>query len=228
VVAALAVIAAAFGLILTTAFREPRVDGRTIEQWLQTIDAGESARLAAESAIVRMGATNAIPRLAGLLHLEERPLKQRVIDFLRARGLMSSQTVPAHVVRSRAARALGALGKDAFPVLMTALDDPYENVRASVHVALVSIDPYSREYSQALLERIRQRQHTIEYLHYLAFLASVADHRELKAAIPDIEKLSQSADTNLASAASIALFMIGMEPKSTIRPRPSREPNPYE
>ena len=209
--------------------RQPSIDGRTIDQWLTTIMEGEGQRLAAESAISRMG-TSALPHLTALLNRRDSRLTQRVIALLNRQRLISLKPATAAEVRSRAVFGLGALGKAAVPTLIAALDDPDETVRAHARGQLIINNPDSHEVAEALVQRIKDRKDTTDNVAALVFVASVWDSPALKDAIPELEILRRSSDPNLVGAAETALMFIRTVRKAPIvkrQPVPVG-PNPYE
>ena len=99
-------------LLYELCWKEPSYQGRSLSEWLATLDNATPERQQEVIVAVRKMGGRALPHALDMLHAKDSPERQKVIEFLNENTIIKiAPEVPAEKQRQRALLALAALGK---------------------------------------------------------------------------------------------------------------------
>ena len=106
-------IALCYVLLLLSFIREPTAQGRTLSQWLETLDNPIAATNVQTITALRVMGAKAAVRLVPMLDAYDSPLRLRVVELARKQSLVQVRFVPEAVRQQRAVTAFDLMGDEA-------------------------------------------------------------------------------------------------------------------
>lgn len=224
-------------LLMTLVFgcsAQPAWKGRSLSAWLGELhDLDQKKAAAAETALKQIG-TNAIPYLLQDLTAAEtsvdewlktggraetgqtgtvlafRVLASSAAQALPALGvLLTNRTAETNLgVAYTVAQSMAAIGEQAKPQLVAALNHPSANIRRASLVGLIDLGKNARDTIPSVMERLKDGDAEARGLA-LFFVSDVSDERELKVRM--FKEASQDSNRQVRSFAEKELSKLGVQ-----------------
>jgi len=174
---------------------EPSFEGKSLSEWLATLQYSHTPKdLQASNAVYQMG-TNILPFLRPMFHAHDSRFELMVKKWLSKQRLLKFNFIPANEKRERASRACRVLGPKAQKYLpeLTAMLDSTNSVTAWCgYVAICDVKPGA----QGIPELIRALTNASSQVRWVA-ASRLGKFREANSAIPWLSKCLEDPDAQV-------------------------------